>query len=545
MIAIRIGDNFLDLYRDTEISISIQSSFVQNREIALSYVFPFSVPATDTNNKIFGFLNEIPISTLEFKEQAQLYVENMPYKIGTVEVIDWSNERYNIELLIEISQFIKDIQKSIEAHDFAVFFASSIDGFKDILETSLTNTWEKGIVFPEFYAPEFLNGFGRLSKNEACKFINYFNSEENRYGLHEANEGLRADLEYVHCPSFFTKYILGYAADKFKFSFDGNFYNSDLLNELIIFSNRLAEDFESAEDIGPGLFRVKPKPFLRIHEHLPANISIADILRVLSNLFCLYIRYDELERKIYIDFKKNLLAESDIIDYTYALIKGYQGKRAENYYLGLKYSDNIFKSYTPPHCENIIEFESTTLKCEQHNNGTRENRILPIFNGSAYANNPFGLETSNIDKLHFLFWRGLENDENGKPYPRAFFQGKLDSASAALDIVDSPLGIYEQFYKDYINFLNNAKKVKFSLLFNVEDLLNFNIYKKIRVLDVVYIVNSVEITLTMQGMYLAELECYTVVSTYSEPCTKEVTVVIDKEECSKEVTVILEPDNNG
>lgn len=539
MIAIKIKDDFIDLKPDTQLSIVLRSSFIETQEIALSYAIPFTIPATDYNNRLFGFLNQIPIATLEFESDATLLVENMPYKQGYLKIKEWSDEEYSVEFQIELGQFITELTQPISTFQLWYYSLQGEEALKTLIQNSVNHTWEDALVFPEFFAPEALNGFELLSENNAWKWINYWDSDNQRYNFQNR---ISFDIEYVHAPMFFMKYVLDYLRFKLGFEFGGAFWESDVLNELVIFSSRLIEILKEYNGAAFG-YEVYLQMVIAIDQHLPKDATTSSLLRQLANMFCLYLKYDHIERKVSIEFKKDLLAATEYTDYTDKLIKGYKGKRSGLENTGIKYSDDIFPAYVPPHAEKYIEIEASTLLCDFATDDSHTKRILPIYNGQANADPSWKIGTENIDKLHLLFWRGLENGEDGKLYPRAFIQGKLDSASSALSVVGSPISLYNLYFQDYLNFLNNAKKVKFSLIFTIADLLNFDIYKKIRVLDVVYIVNTVEITLTMQGMYLADLECYTVVSTYSEPCSKDLNVVIDKDECSKEMTAIIEADS--
>jgi hypothetical protein len=118
--------------------------------------------------------------------------------------------------------------------------------------------------------------------------------------------------------------------------------------------------------------------------------------------------------------------------------------------------------------------------------------------------------------LRLLFYRGLKLDSNDKLYPLAsndvydFDGSKIADANLSLKW-DGEYGLYENFWKDYIYWWNERKKLaKVTKLMSVTDIINLDWSKKYNIEGVNYLLKEISISIKNNQLLPAEIEMYKV-----------------------------------
>jgi hypothetical protein len=535
MFALLINQNTaLDLPPEKpELRLVLKSGIVDEPSLPIGY--SIDLPPTDKNRRLFEFIEQPASSLLEFvNENTMLVVAGMPWLVGRLEVTGWGTSSFKATFYPEVARYIDAFEKEISSLLGVINFKTRQESY-DYMRNAASATWQHGACFPEFYAPNWFDSSELFVDKAQKKWVNMWWPSEGR----PAVDVVSTKAMHTHVPMFFLKYILHQAATNAGFNFGGAFWDSEILENLIVFNNYIFDDI-FVNQAALGLFTAAPGLSIIAARHVP-QVQFKTLVKSIMKLFCLHYVWDEVSDTFEIRFKKDTLASSDVIDYSKKMKYGYEGSRqTDKANMGIRYSDNIFEPYSPAKVRNWIDIDASTLTCAEPPDLSEPARVLPIYNETAAGAPAWQVATKCDDKLRLLFYHGLR-DTNGKTYPRAFHTDKLDASGQSLAITGTPLGLYEQVYKDFIAFLDNTKQARVTLLFNAADLLEFDVNRKIRLFDVVYIVDSADITLTDDAVYEVDLTLYTVPSTFSNPCQKTLRVKVEKEECKRDLIVKVEP----
>lgn len=118
--------------------------------------------------------------------------------------------------------------------------------------------------------------------------------------------------------------------------------------------------------------------------------------------------------------------------------------------------------------------------------------------------------TSEI-KPRLLFYRGMQPDTLGNDYPFA----SADTTDGAGNVVGNyalswqdEAGIYETWWKDYVDFIYKTRLVTLSLDLEIAQIINLDFHRKKRINGVDYFINKLSTTITMDGISAVTAELY-------------------------------------
>jgi len=116
-----------------------------------------------------------------------------------------------------------------------------------------------------------------------------------------------------------------------------------------------------------------------------------------------------------------------------------------------------------------------------------------------------------IDKIALLFWRGDHDDLNGDPRPIAS-NNIYDTEENAISGANYSLlwnrsnGLYETWWKDWIDTLNSSKTIKYNVRLNATDLENLDMSKKYLIGQHEHFIKRLQVTLTTKEIKTATVE---------------------------------------
>lgn len=92
MIDIKIRGNSLDLLPSTSIRIEVESPIFDLEAIPTTYSYPFTVPATDRNRRLLGYVSELALAGAGTRRfDAEVWLGGIRWKSGSL-VIDKSSQ---------------------------------------------------------------------------------------------------------------------------------------------------------------------------------------------------------------------------------------------------------------------------------------------------------------------------------------------------------------------------------------------------------------------------------------------------------------------
>lgn len=132
-------------------------------------------------------------------------------------------------------------------------------------------------------------------------------------------------------------------------------------------------------------------------------------------------------------------------------------------------------------------------------------------NGTDGANQE---EVTDDESIRLLIYRGL--DETAYPgisYPFAT-PDEFDTRGAVVGTHslrwDGPRGLYEKFWKRWLDFLGSTRKVERKLRLTAADIFNLDLTQQVRIENVNYLIGKINVAISVGGISPARCELYTV-----------------------------------
>jgi hypothetical protein len=489
MIAIQVGTDYLDLMPSTNVNFKLNSSFFeQNEEAVSSYSLPFTVPRTPQNERIFKYISLAEIQDNQALFDCQVFLYNMPYKKGTIEVLSWDEQTYKITIFVELSQFLLKMEGSLKTLDLGTVNLINPFFMQDYIQNSLVHTWSDACVFPEMVANEFIEGFGYDG------YINDYDEANSEY--HDFLVG-----PYLFVPFLFVRYVLEKIQLFCNCIIEGDFMDNIELQKILIVNNYTINEWIES----PGGFTLSTQ--IDFINHVP-DISIRKFLALLADILNYSIDYDEVENKIIFVKKYSVFQVGNYVDYSKQFITYKEGETVntqEKY--KIKFFDDVFQEH--PVYNNGEKVEKIELGASTLQTYFVPDRVTSKLDSIA-ASRQFS-ETATFSSssptaentLRFVFWQGLQPNVNGSA-PQSTHYTPVTSPTIILD----PLELYNNQFIKFIKAKETTKKYTARFLFSVTDILNFNINKPIRVNSVTFIPTEASINTTLQGTEPVEITMY-------------------------------------
>ena len=121
-----------------------------------------------------------------------------------------------------------------------------------------------------------------------------------------------------------------------------------------------------------------------------------------------------------------------------------------------------------------------------------------------------GMGVSNPFTFRLLFYAGYQPTQNGTDAPMGTSNIYDINGSQILDSSLKWLGgdysLYHRYWKDYLND-KEGKTVTFSLRLGINELEDMDIYSKIRIINRMYLIQTISLAITHQGVTAAKIKC--------------------------------------
>lgn len=231
------------------------------------------------------------------------------------------------------------------------------------------------------------------------------------------------------------------------------------------------------------------------------DMTAEKFIDAICQVFCLSVFPDFERKNFHFIANKAIIAggisEKDWTDKAYMSIE--QIDKKKNYILKYKNDDNLDNAFLQKNVDlaglsqsETIETEASSLKIGAIKKIIRLDKsdyVTQVAEDRRKGNSEnMELGTSNSFPLKLLFWRGLQ-------------EGGIPMASASGEFGDYSLewvgekGLYEIWWKDYLNFMQKCKTAKFSVLLNIDDarMLIKRPYTRIRYNNTFYLIKSVRV----------------------------------------------------
>jgi len=123
-------------------------------------------------------------------------------------------------------------------------------------------------------------------------------------------------------------------------------------------------------------------------------------------------------------------------------------------------------------------------------------------------------EADEDKSIRLLIYRGLDDT----PYPGYRYPFATPDVYDTRGVKvgthslrwDGEHGLYEKFWKRWLDFLGSTRKVTRSLRLTAADIFNLDLTQQVRIENINYLIGRINVAVTMQGISLAKAELYTV-----------------------------------
>lgn len=234
---IEINDEFIDL-PNTALRYEAVNSLFTTAIYQGDYSFPFEIPATEKNLRLFNFVNSVDVtSKITQIENVYLYVFGLPKFRTKLTVTEVSNTTIFIQLnggIKALSNANKTLKELLSTKHYRLgnTQAEILVTAKQAAEEGNWQTY--GFTFVPFYAPNFYDG-----KNSF--FLNVCNRVNSTNGDFLSNSKSVVNNKYNLVPFLFLFEILNEIFKDAGLSCTGSFWENEEFAKLLLFSNRAIE----------------------------------------------------------------------------------------------------------------------------------------------------------------------------------------------------------------------------------------------------------------------------------------------------------------
>lgn len=507
MIAIKVGDRFLDLYPNTKIRLEFESNLLTYEcKLPQSYSLPFAVPDTQNNRQIFKHLHLINSATTKVDiRNAQLLVARNYYRDCTIYCRKYSEKSYFINLYLNDSAvwdlIDEPIRRLLFGGSYVYWQGLTLGSIMAAMDSKATipSNWNQKFVFPQLISKDYIPGYSNYSG-----YINAWNRAAAQY------ERPNTDNIYdAFTPIFFLKWVL---AECFKnvpfFSLaggingGGSWWNEPGTNVMLLYNNYTISRSSTLEpDWVDGI---------TVANHLP-DISLKELIKSICELMNLVPRFINATNTMEFVSKNDIMDMPPERDLTHAVLRAYEGEVSPRIKLNFAYPNKPFGDVNSqiPLLSGLmpadVTFKAETLAPGYVPEGqdppdfefpvfpdTAASKLLPQDN-SAFA----GISDSRFTNIRLGYWRGLTTLP--PPY-------KQEAIPHAAHYLNSPNDLADNFelsklipyrFGKFQQYMQGARLVKRRFKFNITDFLNFDIYKVYRIANVDFFVDKYVVELDM------------------------------------------------
>ena len=463
MIAFKIGDEFLDLNPNTSVGIEWYNPLFQKSDQTPGLLtYPITAPYSRTNQRILGNPEHLSLAEPPPTDfPCQFYINRVLWKIGILKYRGFNG------------QYVLNFQS--DAGDFAAktrdTSLTKVDYKADILSSSVKTLTDNYALFP------VRNSIFFGDKNPPAGWNNYVNFY---------NAGFSGPM----VPFPYLRFILSEIMRVNGYYISGDWLTEDYVKRLVIYNNFTLP-------AGPIDFR----------KHVP-DINVSALLAAVRQLFGVGYVFDAGSKTVRIVRLKDVVENNAYIDWTAKADKAYSDDVLDRNGFTLKQTvesdDELNKTLSLDWAEykigagrEEITSSASTLHMVRETQGSR-NWLVPATEqkGTSQAT---GTGENSKFSLRFLLYAGLQSDSAGGQYPLG---SAVNENFAAAPFTNrslhyaGPWGLYQNNYKSWVSFLDQARPVSRSVSLNMSDLLTLDPTRKILIDKIKYFYEKISLSVS-------------------------------------------------
>jgi hypothetical protein len=475
MYAIKVGDEYLDLAQNGSITLEINSPFFMNDGIPGTLSYPTPAINSKKNQRILGFPSIISNqNNLNKTIEAQLFIDKILYKTGVIRNIKPTKDGYSFTFGSDAGDF----QSRINGVSL-----QSLDLGTDTLDLVTTN--ENYALFPVEN-----QGFWGDKNPSHNKYVNYFNTSGVFLNYSSTN---------VVTPFPYLVYIIRRVFQHFGYYVTGDILDDPEINKLVVYNNYALSSTA-----------------ITFNNHVP-DMTVGEFLIAIKNLLGWGYIFNPTDKSVRIITLNEVLENQTYKDHTSKAEPTYQLELNE--YNGFKLTqeldsgDEAYKlesdswaTYKVGNGGEEKPTKASTILCRtiEDSVNTARDWTVPVVNQKGTSSD-FDLGTNKFS-LRLLFYNGLQEDSLSNDYPQGSF------ATSALSLRWSgSTGLYNTYFKNWLDFLAETKGVNRNIRFNIVDILTLDTSRKTMIEYNKFLYSKITTTISQKdGMKPSKAEMYKV-----------------------------------
>jgi len=511
-----------------------------------SYSFPFNIPLDDHNRRVLNFPERLDNDdTLLKDEPAELWNDGRLLFPGLATVKATTSTTAKMYLIVNPLAQLKD-KKLNEFELQSVDVGESNDDVIAHMNDTALNPEDHNYIFFPVWNPIFFEGLEDDPDYSMTKFINFYLQSEESFEF-------QVDFNNAWVPFVKLNYLLESAIESISYSFENLWQTTTELNRLVLYNNysiigevHLNTTIDLNNHVNPDTdFTELFKKICRLFCLAPFTNFFSKTIRLipLRDLLSKSPKYNWTSKAAY-DYEKSesvnypvIFSYSDMLstaasdtyrgnqtDYDYrvqdliswtppapvqrAIVYHYPDDALWKYDTDITPSLQFIQSFMPGYDTGIdgeYDYESalqTMIITTMTPNANTSTWLVPqLGEAGSY------LEVINPYQDRLIFYRGMQYFRNGiQQYPMA--SNNIYGASSTSEEIsgfeysllwDDDQGLYNQWWKDWLEMLQDKRDVTIKLNLSETDIINFNFDEKIRIGNQNFFVKKLSVTLTQNG----------------------------------------------
>lgn len=482
---------------NAELSFEIESPVFKFDTIPAEKSFDFNLPITPNNMKYLNYPNRVA-NTEVFNRRLEgysLYYGGQLYAVGSLYVLESTTQNIRVSFQTAVARIAKWYDYTLD--EFNLGGGWTLPGL--VYSTALSNFMYNHNNGAPGYGYNFTFPVYKNDNQSIFPYVNHWDQLNTGYNM--------VDLSYKISPFFYLHFVLQELEPFLGMQHFGSFIDDAELRRLVIYSPITCEDVN--------IFASRFLP----------PIKIRDFYKHLAKLFCMSYHFSRTDNRVDIKFFKDIYNSTDVVDYTAKVNPNSTFKFVEEkgvslliendagdakvtqsdyrFYNGDKpYSEIKTEISYPKNADFTEPFSTPSVNVSFRCPFVEQNWDYPLVDGSKPSFN-----------LRLLFNRGFPLNSHGSGYPYAAYNDKawnnvtIPGTNYTLEW-DGTKGLYNNFWKQYAEFITTTRIAIFKAQFSLTDILEFDFTKKIRIKSNEYLCKKLKYKVTKHGITEGEMELY-------------------------------------
>lgn len=481
MIAFRIQDfargidDYLELAPNTSVGIELRSPLFEREQTAGTFTYPITVPASKVNQRLLGFPENLAGSVRAPEYPAFFMIQGNLWKKGIIKYLGFDGQNYKVNF-------------KTDAGDFSSLTRDT--SLQTIPYGSEPLSLATGGIYPEAsYAlfPLRNRAFYGDANPDYRGYLNYHTGG--------AFAAAQSTPEYPLCPFPFVRFVLDKIFSRYGYALEGDWLGEEWVRRLVLVGN--SDLAGNAVD-----FR----------RHVP-DVKVSELLQALRSWFGLAYLVDANRQALTVARLRDIIADPAYLDWTSKADASYPNDPADANGFTLRQTlepnDELNKTLPVDWAEyrvgggrEEITTTASTLHTIRKVDSIAQNRnwLVPATEGKGTsATFPTG---DNKCSLRLLSYQGMQKDSLNGDYPLG---SALNENWAGASLGGRSLryggadGVYENAWKDWLEFLSQARPIERTVRLSIEDLTTLDPKRKVMVQGVKMFYDKINLSVSAKN----------------------------------------------